>query len=89
MNEADQIWCGPYGCTLSVGSCAGRYARAQEPGRVGRARHHLAHCKECEEGRARFVALGSKPKLAPQTVPDLRRIRETSLAVYIPRTGQS
>mgnify|MGYP000853136161 CR=1 FL=1 len=85
MNHDDQIRCGPYSCTLSVSGCADRYARAQEKGQRGRARASMAACKTCEPGRERWVHLGSKPKPAPQTVPDLRRIRERSLAVYIPR----
>jgi hypothetical protein len=83
-----QIECKPYGCSLSEESCAQRHARAQEPGRAGRARAPYTLCRECGDGRERWVRLGRKRYEAPQTVPDLKRINERRQEVYIPRRGQ-
>lgn len=84
---SEQIECIPYRCSLSAESCAARHALAQEPGRVGRARAHLVHCRGCAEGRERWVALGKKRREAASCGPRPSK-RPLASEAYAPRVGQ-
>lgn len=87
MNETDQIECGPYRCSLGARACAKRYAEAQVPAAAYRSRDHLAHCRQCIDGRERWQAFGSVPAKGGRGFVTLKRVTESARSVYIPRVG--
>lgn len=69
MSERDQVECVPYRCSLSAASCAARYAFASMPPRRMVNRSHVALCVGCDDGRERWVQLGSVKREAPVYAP--------------------
>lgn len=66
---SEQIECVPYRCSLSAASCAARYAFASMPPQRMVSRSHVALCGGCDEGRERWVRLGSVKREAPVYAP--------------------